>query len=148
MTDDSGSYGGGKITSEGMGGVVIFRFWTSRYHTTVYPRQALSPAISPHQSPTVSPIPVRGVDSVVGISQVSSMTIKEARKLLGNEATNLSDEQIERYIFDCTAIADIIIESYISLPPAERAKYKTQINQPSTPINAQEISIEPLKYQL
>ena len=76
------------------------------------------------------------------------MTINEARKLLGNAAANLSDEQVQRYIFDCTALANIIVESFISLPPAERAKYRTKPRQASAPPVVQDISLPPSNYQI
>ena len=76
------------------------------------------------------------------------MTIKEARKILGNAATNLSDEQVQRYIFDCTALAHIIVDSFISLPPAERAKYRTKPSPASAPPVAQDILTEPANYQI
>ena len=37
------------------------------------------------------------------------MTIQEARKLLGDEATNMTDEQVQELNFSMTALADIII---------------------------------------
>jgi len=59
------------------------------------------------------------------------MTIKEVRKILGDEATNMTDEQVQELIDSITALADIVIDHYLSLPPEERAKYRKQPAQDS-----------------
>ena len=93
--------------------------------------------------------PPGGIDSVDGISQVSSMTtIKEARELLGVEAANMTDEQVQQMMDGFDVIAEMIIDLYLSMSPAERAKYKTKISQTSASPVVQDISLPPSNYQI
>ena len=60
-----------------------------------------------------------------------NMTIKEAREALGEDAANMNDGQVQELIDSMTALADIVIDLYLSLPPEERAKYRKQPAQGS-----------------
>jgi hypothetical protein len=67
------------------------------------------------------------------MSQVSSMTIKEVREIYGEEAANMTDEQMQQMMDCCDVIADMVIDLYLSLPPEERAKYSNKPAQSSAP---------------
>jgi uncharacterized protein (DUF1778 family) len=55
-----------------------------------------------------------------------NMTIKEAREIIGEDAANMTDEQMQELMDSLDALADIVIDLYLSLPPEERAKYRKQ----------------------
>jgi hypothetical protein len=46
----------------------------------------------------------------------------------------MTDEQVQELIDSMTALADIIIDHYLSLPPEERAKYRNKPNQDAPPV--------------
>jgi len=46
-----------------------------------------------------------------------------------NVLQELTDEQLQRMVDALGAIAEMIIDLYISLPPEERAKYRRQAAQ-------------------
>jgi len=54
------------------------------------------------------------------------MTTNEARKLIADEAKNMSDEQLREMMNALDAIAEMVIDLYLSLPPEERKKYRKQ----------------------
>ena len=56
----------------------------------------------------------------------TDMTTSEARKLLGDDAKNMTDEQVQQAIRGLDLIAEMVIDLYLSLPPEERAKYRKQ----------------------
>lgn len=56
------------------------------------------------------------------------MTIKQARKLLGNKSLDQSDSEIQEMINTGQLLADLIIDQYLKMTPQERkdwhSKYK------------------------
>ena len=55
------------------------------------------------------------------------MTIQKARKLLGDQAKNLTDEQIMDFIKNSKVIVDALFESIIKMTPEERKKFKKEM---------------------
>lgn len=54
------------------------------------------------------------------------MNIQKARKVLGKEGKNLTDEQISEEINTATVLADIFLDMWFEMTPEERKAYKSK----------------------
>lgn len=58
------------------------------------------------------------------------MTINEARKVLGKDGNDLTDEQVQEYINSASILAEIAIDTFKEMTPEERKKFiKHEVNR-------------------
>jgi hypothetical protein len=51
------------------------------------------------------------------------MTIKRAREIIGKDAESMTDEQLQEAMNALDAIAEMLIDNFMKLPPEEQAKW-------------------------
>ena len=51
------------------------------------------------------------------------MTIKQARKILGKDEQDLTDEQVQEYINSASILAEIAIDTFSKISPEKRKEF-------------------------